>query len=202
MAVKVYGWTISPFVSRVLLCLEEAGVDYELVPMSRDTGDHRHPDHLARNPFGEVPVLEDGDLTLFESRAIARHVLRKYKPELLGSGSLEQSAMVDMWVEVEAHQMEPLAGAIIVECIVALCPTWPLNATRPSSTRTWRSEEGLWRCTRRGGGERVPARRRPHLADLTTSPSCTTSWLRSTPRWSRHYRTSALVGEPRRPPSS
>ncbi|CAD6272812.1 unnamed protein product [Miscanthus lutarioriparius] len=119
MAVKVYGWTISPFVSRVLLCLEEAGVDYELVSMSRDTGDHRHPDHLARNPFGEVPVLEDGDLTLFESRAIARHVLRKYKPELLGSGSLEQSAMVDMWVEVEAHRMEPLAGAIAVECIVA-----------------------------------------------------------------------------------
>jgi len=46
-------------------------------------------------------------------------VLRKYKPELLGSGSLEQSAMVDMWVEVEAHQMQPLAGAIAVECIVA-----------------------------------------------------------------------------------
>jgi len=52
MAVKVYGWAISPFVSRVLLCLEEAGVDYELVPMSRATADHRHPDHLARNPFG------------------------------------------------------------------------------------------------------------------------------------------------------
>ena len=46
-------------------------------------------------------------------------MLRKYKPELLGSGSLEQSAMVDMWVEVEAHQMQPLAGAIAVECIVA-----------------------------------------------------------------------------------
>ncbi|CAD6272907.1 unnamed protein product [Miscanthus lutarioriparius] len=27
--------------------------------------------------------------------------------------------MVDMWVEVEAHQMQPLAGAIAVECIVA-----------------------------------------------------------------------------------
>jgi hypothetical protein len=49
MAVKVYGWAISPFVSRALLCLEEGGVDYELVTMSREAGDHRRPDHLARN---------------------------------------------------------------------------------------------------------------------------------------------------------
>jgi hypothetical protein len=46
---KVYGWAISPFVSRALLALEEAGVDYELVPMSRQAGDHRRPEHLARN---------------------------------------------------------------------------------------------------------------------------------------------------------
>ncbi|CAD6272921.1 unnamed protein product [Miscanthus lutarioriparius] len=86
-AVKVYGWAISPFVSRALLALEEAGVDYELVPMSRQAGDHHRPEHLARNPFGKVPVLEDGDLTLFESHAISRHVLRKHKPELLGTAT-------------------------------------------------------------------------------------------------------------------
>ncbi|WVZ96271.1 hypothetical protein U9M48_041929 [Paspalum notatum var. saurae] len=119
MAVKVYGWARSPFVSRALLCLEEAGVEYELVPMSREAGDHRTPDHLARNPFGQVPVLEDGDLTVFESRAIARHVFRKHKPELLGGGSLEKSAAVDVWVEVEAHQLHPAAGAIAVECFTA-----------------------------------------------------------------------------------
>ena len=48
-----------------MAALEEAGVDYELVPMSRAAGAHRQPDFLARNPFGQVPVLEDGDLTLF-----------------------------------------------------------------------------------------------------------------------------------------
>ena len=54
-----------------------------------------------------------------ESRAIARHVLRKHKPELLGTGSLEQAAMVDVWLEVEAHQLSPLVLAIVLECIVA-----------------------------------------------------------------------------------
>ena len=46
-------------------------------------------------------------------------MLRKYKPERLGSGSLEQSALVDMWVDVEAHQLQPPAGAIAVECVIA-----------------------------------------------------------------------------------
>ena len=46
---KVYGWAVSPYVSRALLALEEAGVDYELIPMNRGSGDHRTPDHLARN---------------------------------------------------------------------------------------------------------------------------------------------------------
>ena len=54
-----------------------------------------------------------------ESRAIARHVLRKHKPELLGTSSLEQAAMVDIWLEVEAHQLSPLVLAIVLECIVA-----------------------------------------------------------------------------------
>ncbi|VAH14425.1 unnamed protein product [Triticum turgidum subsp. durum] len=88
--------------------------------MKREAGDHLLPDFLAKNPFSQVPVLEDGDLTLFESRAIARHVLRKYKLELLvGDGSPESAAMVDVWLEVEAHQHHPVAGAISIQCLLA-----------------------------------------------------------------------------------
>ncbi|XP_051214765.1 glutathione S-transferase 4-like [Lolium perenne] len=114
---KVYGWAVSPWMARVLICLEEAGVEYELVPMSRVGGDHRRPEHLARNPFGEIPVLEDDDLTLYQSRAIARHILRKYKPELLRSGNLEETAMVDVWVDVEAHQLEPIIRPVVFNVI-------------------------------------------------------------------------------------
>ncbi|XP_037439116.1 glutathione S-transferase 4-like [Triticum dicoccoides] len=115
---KVYGWAVSPWMARVLVWLEEAGAEYELVPMSRNDSDHRRPKHLARNPFGEIPVLEDGDLMLYQSRAIARHILRKYKPELLGAGSLQESAMVDVWVDVDAHQLEPVLKPIVVNCII------------------------------------------------------------------------------------
>jgi glutathione S-transferase len=33
----------------MLVCLEEAGVEYEVVPLSLTNGDHRRPEHLARN---------------------------------------------------------------------------------------------------------------------------------------------------------
>jgi glutathione S-transferase len=69
-AEKVYGWAMSPFVARALLCLEEAGVEYEIVAMSPEAGDHLRPDFLAKNPFGQVPVLEDGDLTLFGTQSL------------------------------------------------------------------------------------------------------------------------------------
>ncbi|WVZ71561.1 hypothetical protein U9M48_020135 [Paspalum notatum var. saurae] len=115
---KVYGWAVSPWMARVLVCLEEAGVEYEIVPMSRSGGDHRRPEHLARNPFGEIPVLEDGDLTLYQSRAIARYILRKCKPELLREGNLAESATVDVWVEVESHQLHPILRDIVVQCII------------------------------------------------------------------------------------
>ena len=54
-----------------------------------------------------------------ESRAIARYVLRKYRPELLKEGDLEGSAMVDVWMEVEAHHVEPTLWPIIRHCIIS-----------------------------------------------------------------------------------
>uniref|UniRef100_A0A0D3ENK5 glutathione transferase n=1 Tax=Oryza barthii TaxID=65489 RepID=A0A0D3ENK5_9ORYZ len=118
---RVYGWLVSPWMAKVLVCLEEAGVEYEVVPLSLTNGDHRRPEHLARNPFGQIPVLEDGDLTLYQSHAIARYVIGKHKPELLGlgeGGSVEESAMVDMWLEVETHQYEAAVKPIVWHCLV------------------------------------------------------------------------------------
>lgn len=47
-----------------------------------------------------------------------RHILRKYKPELLREGDLAGSATVDVWVDVEAHQLEPVLIPIVVNCII------------------------------------------------------------------------------------
>ncbi|XP_037488465.1 glutathione S-transferase 4-like [Triticum dicoccoides] len=121
-AVKVYGVAASPFVATVLLCLEEVGADYELLPLDMAAREQRTEPYLSRNPFGKIPALEDGELTIFESRAISRYVLRKYggtgATDLLRASSLEESAMVDVWMEVEAHQYQPAIANIVRQCVI------------------------------------------------------------------------------------
>jgi glutathione S-transferase len=46
---KLYGPTLSWNVMRCVAALEEAAVKYEIVPINLGTGEHKSPDHLARN---------------------------------------------------------------------------------------------------------------------------------------------------------
>ncbi|CAN6168267.1 unnamed protein product, partial [Urochloa humidicola] len=91
--VEVFGPAMSTNVARVLVCLEEVGAEYEVVNIDFQANEHKSPEHLARNPFGQIPAFQDGDVVLFESRAISKYVLRKYKsPEhdLLREGNLRR----------------------------------------------------------------------------------------------------------------
>ncbi|VAH74265.1 unnamed protein product [Triticum turgidum subsp. durum] len=103
--VKVFGHPMLTNVARVLLFLEEVGAEYELVPMDFVAGEHKRPQHVQLNPFAKMPGFQDGDLVLFESRAIAKYILRKYGGtaglDLLGENSgIEELAMVDVWTEI------------------------------------------------------------------------------------------------------
>ncbi|RLN24293.1 putative glutathione S-transferase GSTF1 [Panicum miliaceum] len=118
--VKVFGSAAFTNVARVLVCLEEVGAEYEVVDVDFHAVEHKGPEHLARNPFGQVPAFQDGDLMLFQSRAISRYVLRKYRtPDdgttLLRDGDLQGSALVDAWLDVEALQYEPALHAVFVQ---------------------------------------------------------------------------------------
>ncbi|KAK3160859.1 hypothetical protein QOZ80_1BG0065980 [Eleusine coracana subsp. coracana] len=117
MPMKVYGPALSTNVARILVCMEEVGAEYELLPIDMTAGEHKSPAHVAGNPFGQVPAFKDGDLTLFESRAISKYVLRKGGSELLRESNLSQSAMVDVWIEVEAQIFDTAMSAITFECL-------------------------------------------------------------------------------------
>ncbi|XP_066367780.1 glutathione S-transferase 1-like [Miscanthus floridulus] len=115
---KLYGATVSWNVTRCVVALEEAGAEYQIVPIDFATA-HKSPDHLARNPFGQVPAFQDGDLHLWESRAICKYVARKHKPDLLREGNLKESAMVDVWLEAEANQYTAALNPILYQCLVS-----------------------------------------------------------------------------------
>lgn len=118
MTIKVYGLYGSTCTGRVLTTLFEKDVtDYELIKVDLSTGDHKKPEFLKLQPFGVIPVLEDGPLTLFESRAISRFICHKYEGKgtpLYGS-SPKDKALVEQWLEVESQNYNPPCSAIVVE---------------------------------------------------------------------------------------
>jgi glutathione S-transferase len=67
---------------RVRWALEEAGVPYRVTLVGEGEGAMPRSAYRAIQPFGQIPAIEDGDLTLFESGAIVLHVARK-SPALL-----------------------------------------------------------------------------------------------------------------------
>lgn len=64
---------------RVIWLLEELGLEYEVVILPFTKEGLKSQDHRARHPLGRVPVLEDGDVSIYESGAIIDYVLEKHK---------------------------------------------------------------------------------------------------------------------------
>jgi glutathione S-transferase len=64
---------------RIVWLLEELELPYELNRMDFNPRDLKSDEHRARHPLGRVPVLEDGDVTIYESGAIVEYVLERHK---------------------------------------------------------------------------------------------------------------------------
>lgn len=69
---------------RIIWLLEELGIEYQLIPYQRDTTTRRAPAALkAINPLAKSPVIQDGDLVLSESGAIADYLVSRYGADTL-----------------------------------------------------------------------------------------------------------------------
>ncbi len=111
--VEVYGDTKASCTQRVLIMLEELNLKYSLKPVDLSKGEQREPEFLKLNPFGQVPVIDYGDRTLFESRSILRYIAKNN----LDIEDLLCSTDTDLWLEVESQQFNPPASKIIYEKI-------------------------------------------------------------------------------------
>ncbi|MDG1960340.1 MAG: glutathione S-transferase family protein [Candidatus Binatia bacterium] len=69
---------------RIVWLLEELGLDYEVNRMDFHPKDLKSDEHRERHPLGRVPVLDDGDVSIYESGAIVEYVLARH-----GDGGLK-----------------------------------------------------------------------------------------------------------------
>jgi glutathione S-transferase len=71
------------------------------------------PDHLSRQPFGQIPTYEEGDLVLFESAAIILHIANKHQGLLSADAGARARAIA--WMFAAKSTIEP----VIVEAEAA-----------------------------------------------------------------------------------
>lgn len=119
-ALKVHGSPLSTATGRVLATLYEKELEFEFVPINMATGEHKQEPFISLNPYGQVPAFEDGDLKLFESRAITQYIAHEYasKGTPLICGDLKQMAIISVCMEVEAHQFDPAASKLTWELVL------------------------------------------------------------------------------------
>src|ERR1700758_1671926 len=100
----------SPNPQKITFALKELGQDCELVPVDLSKGEQKAPAFSAVNPFGRVPVLVDGDLTLPESHAILAYLGEKTGRLWPASPAGRASAL--QWLFFLSQHIMPPAGEV------------------------------------------------------------------------------------------
>ncbi|MDC1013650.1 glutathione S-transferase family protein [Gammaproteobacteria bacterium] len=104
---------------RVIWLLEELGLEYEVNIMPFTKEGLKSPEHRSRHALGRVPVLEDGEISIFESGAIIDYVLERHKNGGLkpSSDSSEFPFYLQWYHYCEGMVMPPM-NQIVVQSIL------------------------------------------------------------------------------------
>lgn len=104
---------------RTVWLLNELGLDYELERFTLGEKAMRSPEYLAVNPNGRVPTLDDGEVRMSESTAIAQYLVARY-----GDGSLARDPESPefpaylQWLHYAEGMIMPPINAYVVETIL------------------------------------------------------------------------------------
>ncbi|WP_438024130.1 glutathione S-transferase family protein [Sorangium sp. So ce233] len=104
--IRLYRHPLSGHSHRVELFLSLLRLPFERVDVDLKGGAQRTPEFLRKNPFGQVPVIEDGDVTLADSNAILVYLALRYDPSerWLPRDPLA-AAHVQRWLSVAAGRL-------------------------------------------------------------------------------------------------
>lgn len=115
---KLYNANLSPNALRVRAVANELGMELETVDLDFTKGEHKAASYLVLNPNGKVPTLVDGDVVLWESRAIVAY-LAGLKPDSgLVPAVPRQHAVVDQWCYWDAVHLSPNMQRVVFERFV------------------------------------------------------------------------------------
>lgn len=114
-AIVLYRFARSGHSHRAELFLSLLGLPVTPVDVDLAGGQHKTPEYLAMNCFGQVPVIRDGDVTVADSNAILCYLASRYGAEHWLPREPAQAAQVQRWLSVAAGQLAygPCAARLI-----------------------------------------------------------------------------------------
>lgn len=103
--ITLYDMSLSGNCHKVRLLLSLLALDYQTQPVDLRGGEQRGPGHLQRNPFGQVPVLEDDGLIVRDSQAISVYLAKRYGGENWWPDDAYQLAQIAAWLSTAANEI-------------------------------------------------------------------------------------------------
>lgn len=103
--IQLYGHEISGNCYKVKLLLSLLGLEYDWIRVDLLKGEQKSPDFLALNPFGQVPVLVDGAVTLADAQAILVYLARQYGGDRWLPAEPLPLAQVVRWLSTAAGEV-------------------------------------------------------------------------------------------------
>ena len=103
---RLWGRLSSINVRKVVLCAQVLGLEFERIDAGLSYGVVNTPDYRTKNPNGLVPLLEDGDFTLWESNVIVRYLCAREDSPLYPQ-YLQRRADAERWMDWQQTTLNP-----------------------------------------------------------------------------------------------
>jgi glutathione S-transferase len=109
----LYGFNGSTYVRTVRTVLAKKSIHYDQVPVNVLAGETRQPEHLARHPFGKVPVLDIDGMRLRETEAICRYLDdRTPQPSVVPSDAKDRALMTEVVNMIGSYGYGAMLGGV------------------------------------------------------------------------------------------
>lgn len=106
--IQLFGNPFSTCTRKVLTVLAETNTPFEMTVIDFAKNEHKGAANLSRQPFGQIPQINDGGFALFESRAICRYLAEKAGSSLIPTDIMKRAVM-EQWISVEQSNFSPAA---------------------------------------------------------------------------------------------
>lgn len=104
---KVWGRRSAYNVQKVLWTIGELGLVYEHIDVGGSRGQLDTPEFLALNPHGRIPVIVDGETSIWESNSIIRYLSAVYGAGTLWPEAPAPRSLADRWMDWELASLQP-----------------------------------------------------------------------------------------------